>query len=150
MIEASDPNTPALLLGWREWVVLPELTASTIKAKIDTGARSSALHASDLEIISTPSGNLAKFRLLARKRKAEPAVAVLLPVLEYREVRSSNGIVSRRPVVTTTVHWRDLQWPVEFTLIDRRAMRFRLLLGRHALRRFRVDPSRSFLGGKPG
>ena len=152
MANTANSRAAPIVLGWREWVALPDLAIQLIKAKVDTGARSSALHASDLEVISTATGEHVRFHLHPVQGQEEPFIAVVLPLLEYREVRSSNGIVSRRPVVVTKVRWREIVWPVEFTLVDRRDMRFRVLLGRHALRRqLLVNPRRSFLGvGPPG
>lgn len=140
-----------VLIGWREWVLLPELCPLPIKAKVDTGARTSALHALALEVHSRPEGTFASFELHPLQRSAEGAVQVEWPVLGYRRVRSSNGRVETRPVIRTLARAGSTSWPIEVTLAAREEMGFRMLLGRSALRRrFVIDPGRSFLTTTPG
>ena len=137
------------VLGWREWIELPELCAAPIKAKLDTGARTSALHALDLRITRTGSATLASFVLHPIQRSAEGAVRVEWPVLGFRRVRSSNGRVETRPLIVTLARAARIDWPIEITLAARDEMGFRMLLGRSALRkRFLVDPGRSFLAAR--
>ena len=137
------------IIGWREWVALPDLCATPIKAKIDTGARTSALHALDLELTEIDGATVAVFELHPVQRSAAGAVRVEVPVLSFRRVRSSNGRVETRPVVVTTARTGRIEWPIEITLASRDEMGFRMLLGRSAVRRrFLVDPGRSFLPAK--
>jgi hypothetical protein len=134
------------VLGWREWVELPGLGGARLKAKIDTGARTSALHAFDLELSEAEGVAIATFELHPLQRSARHAVRVAAEVAEFRKVRSSNGRVERRPVIRTEVTLGDVTWPVEVTLTSRDEMGFRMLLGRTAVRRrFLVDPGRSYL-----
>ena len=138
------------VIGWREWVELPELCASPVKAKVDTGARTSALHALDLEIRQTGGGRIATFTLHPMQRTAEGAVRVECPILGFRRVRSSNGRVETRPWIVTPLRAGGVEWPIEITLAARDEMGFRMLLGRAALRRrFLVDAGRSFLASRP-
>lgn len=134
------------MIGWREWVELTDLCAAPVKAKIDTGARTSALHAFGLQVIDDGVTQLARFEIHPRQRSASDAALVTLPVHDFRMVRSSNGRDERRPVIIVPIRLGDISWPIEVTLTARDQMGFRMLLGRAAVRRrFLVDPGRSYL-----
>jgi hypothetical protein len=134
-------------MGWREWVALPDLSIARIKAKIDTGARSSAIHAFNLRQFDREGVRWVRFAIHPNQRSRRGEVVVEAPVLEYRRVRSSGGHVTNRPVILTTVAWKGVAWQVELTLAARDAMGFRMLLGRQAIRgRMVVDPGSAFLG----
>jgi hypothetical protein len=136
-------------VGWREWVSLPALGVPRIKAKIDTGARSSALHAYDIEIVRRGGRPHVRFVIHPLQRDAS-RVAAEAPLLDERVVRSSSGHATRRPVIRTTVEILGERRDVDLTLVLRDEMGFRMLLGREALRGgFLVDPGRSYLGGRP-
>lgn len=121
-----------------------------IKAKIDTGARTSALHAARLEVVDVDGVPTARFQYRPVQHKARPSFDVELPIEGWRDVRSSNGKVQKRPVVTTRIKLGEVTWKVRLTLTRRDEMGFRMLLGRQAVkRRFLVDVSHSFLTGKP-
>ena len=137
-------------VGWREWVALPDWGVDAIKAKIDTGARTSALHAYDIEIGERDGQTVATFAIHPWQDSSSDHVLVEAPLLDRREVRSSSGAARLRPVVLTTVELAGQLVPIEVTLTRRDEMGFRMLIGRQALRRrFVVDPGRSYLGGKP-
>lgn len=145
--ETPAPKRPLPTLGWREWLALPELGVTRIKAKVDTGARSSALHAFDVEPFQRHGKEYVRFVLHPRQRSTRLSIPAEAEVLEYRNIRSSNGQVTERPVIVTEVQLGARQWPVELTLVNRDDMGFRMLLGRQALRhRFAVDPAASYLG----
>lgn len=134
------------VVGWREWIALPELGIARIKAKVDTGARSSALHAVDQEVVERAGKTYVRFSVFPIQRKKEGKVRGEALLLEHRSVRSSSGRTEVRPVVELEVEMGGRRFPVEVTLTRRDRMGFRMLLGRTALRRrFRVDPGRSFL-----
>jgi hypothetical protein len=135
-------NKEFLTLGWREWVDLPELGLESIKAKVDTGARTSALHAL----------RRVEFRMHPRQRDNETVVVCQADVIDERVVRDSGGHTEKRWVIETPVTIGDHTWPIEITLTARDDMLFRMLLGRTAIRnRAVVDPARSYLvGKKPG
>ena len=138
------------VIGWREWVALPELGIRRIKVKVDTGARSSSLHAFDIEEFERDNEKYVRFQIHPVQRKDTEQVAAEAKVLEYRSVRSSSGKASVRPVILTTVAWMGAAWEVELTLANRDQMGFRMLLGREAIRgRYLVDPGKSYNGGKP-
>ena len=134
------------LIGWREWVGLPDLGVQMVKAKIDTGARSSALHAIHIKRFRRRGRDMVKFDVHPLQRNTRGTVPVEAELLDERRVRSSSGHVEVRPVVLIAVKIRGRQWLSEFTLTSRDEMGFRLLLGRSAIRRrFVVDPGRSFV-----
>lgn len=137
-------------VGWREWVALPEWGVPAIKAKIDTGARTSALHAFDIEGISRDGGRWVRFAIHPWQGSPADMVTVEAPLVERRQVRTSSGAARVRPVVHTVVELAGVAVPIEVTLTRRDEMGFRMLIGRQALRRrFLVDPARSYLGGRP-
>lgn len=136
--------------GWREWVSLPELGIDWIKAKLDTGARSSALHAFDIEEIERDGKRWVRFEIHPWQRSSTDAVVAELPVLDVRTVKSSTGHVQERYVVLLDLRIGDRVVTTEVSLTRRDEMGFRLLVGREALRQgFLVDSRRSYLGGRP-
>jgi hypothetical protein len=137
-------------MGWREWLALPEFSIPAIKAKIDTGARSSSLHVVDIQVFERAARPFVRCRILPLQRSERDARQIERELVGFRTVRSSNGQASHRPVIVTEVRWQNIAWPVELTLTDRSCMRFRLLLGRKAIQGlFVVDPGHSYLGGRP-
>ncbi|MFT7647903.1 MAG: hypothetical protein ACI8Y4_002653 [Candidatus Poriferisodalaceae bacterium] len=137
---------PLEAIGWREWVQLPELCLERTKAKIDSGARTSSLHAFDLEIEHTANGDLATFEIHPRQRSVAGSMRVRVPVFEYRRVRPSTGRAELRPVIRTMMQLGLNSFPIEVTLTSRDTMGFRMLLGRRALAgRYLVNPGRSFI-----
>ena len=135
------------VVGWREWVRLPDLLSDEpIKAKIDTGARTSAIHAWDIETTERDGLTMVRFSLHPRQRDDAHVVVAEAPLLDEREVRSSNGDVERRLVVETTLAIAGLRYPIELTLTKRDQMGFRMLIGRTAMAgRLLVDPGSSHL-----
>lgn len=143
-------ESPSEVLGWREWIALPELGIEAIKVKVDTGARSSSLHAYDIERFSDDGRSMVRFKVHPRQRDARATVSAEAELVDRRSVRSSSGAETLRPVILTEVRFMEHRWTIELTLTRRDAMGFRMLLGRQAVRgRFLVDPGRSFLGGEP-
>lgn len=146
---ASKTKSALPALGWREWVSLPDLATPWIKAKVDTGARSSALHAFDMELFERDGQQWVRFEIHPWQRSANDSIVQEVVLKENRSVRSSSGESELRPVIATTVGIGDVEVPIELTLTRRDEMGFRMLIGREALRnRYLVDPSRSFLTGK--
>lgn len=138
------------MIGWREWVGLPDLDIKWIKAKVDTGARSSSLHAFHIVEFERDGKTWVRFDVHPVQRKGNVVVQTEAEVLEYRTVRSSSGKAQRRPVIVTRVSLLGQSWLVELTLANRDAMGFRMLLGREAFRkRFVVDAGSSFYSGMP-
>lgn len=140
------PRPPLPTIGWREWVGLPDLGVEVIKAKIDTGARTSALHAFDIEIFPADGIETVYFQIHPLQHSRSPSIPTHAPLVGWRHVRSSSGHQAERPLIRTTIAWLDHEWPLELTLTNRDEMGFRMLLGRRALRRrATIDPGRSFI-----
>ena len=136
------------LVGWREWVQLPSLDVSFIESKIDTGARSSSLDAEPIEEFRRQKQRWLRFSVFAEADLSKAGQIVEARLVGFRDVRSSTGHITHRPVIETLIQIGSNQWPIELTLTNRRLMGFRLLLGRSAIEeRFHVDASRSFLAG---
>jgi hypothetical protein len=137
-------------LGWREWISMPQLKIDAIKVKVDTGARSSSLHAYDIEYEKHREHTFVRFKVHPRQRNSTLVVDCRAALHDMRTVRSSSGTAQRRPVIRTSIAIGEAVWDIDLTLTSRDAMGFRMLLGREAIRkRFVVDPGRSFLLGKP-
>ena len=137
---------PKPSIGWREWVALPDLGVHKIKVKVDTGARTSALHAHRIEPEERDDGLWVKFFVHPTQRTKANGVLCEARVLERRTVRDSGGHEEERYLVESSVQLGDKIWPIEITLTSRDAMGFRMLLGRTAIRRrYLVDSGRSYL-----
>tara|TARA_R110002110_G_scaffold303525_1_gene517586 strand:+ start:4726 stop:5187 length:462 start_codon:yes stop_codon:yes gene_type:complete len=141
----SDKTT----LGWREWIGFPDLGIPSIKAKVDTGARTSALHAFSVEPFQRDGDLWVRFAIHPQQRDDTQVLTCEAPVMEQREVRDSGGHVELRYVIQTDLLLGNERFQAEVTLTDRDTMKFRVLLGRTAMRgRYTVDPSRSYLTGR--
>ncbi len=145
--KGKAPSRP--VIGWREWVALPDLGVRWIKAKVDTGARSSAVHAFGVQPLRRRRSDWVRFGLHPLQRDAREIICEAT-LLDRRRVRNSGGQTEERFVIETTIEMLGDRWPIELTLTSRDAMGFRMLLGRQAVRRrFRIDPGRSYVGGRP-
>jgi len=138
-----------ITIGWREWVSFPDISVDRIKAKIDTGARTSALHAWNIKEFERDGKVWVKFEVHPAQRNNRDRVACVAPVVGQRKIKSSSGHHEVRYVVKTNVNIADKMRSIEITLTNRDEMGFRLLLGRTAIRgRYIVDPGKSYLLGK--
>ena len=136
------------VIGWREWVDLPDLGVARIKAKIDTGARTSTLHAWNIEIVEGANGPRVRFDLHPVQRNNKTVVRCEAPLADVREIRNSGGHVERRYIIRTMLQLGAKHWPIDISLTNRDEMGFRMLLGRAAVRRRAIiDPSKSYLAG---
>ncbi|QHQ34935.1 30S ribosomal protein S6--L-glutamate ligase [Algicella marina] len=134
-----------LTLGWEEWVSLPDLGLPALKVKIDTGARTSALHAFDIEPFGPAAKPRVRFTVHPVAGRDDIEVSSSAPLLETRDVTSSNGETEHRYVIETVIEVGGKSWPIEVTLTDRSSMASRMLLGRQALRpEILVQPSERF------
>ncbi|MGK7948208.1 MAG: ATP-dependent zinc protease [Xenococcaceae cyanobacterium] len=134
------------IIGWREIIALPDLGIERIKAKIDTGARSSALHAFNVEKFYQGEQEMIRFQVHPQQRDTQLTISTEAKLLDYREVRNSGGKAQLRPAILTNVELGGQQWEIELTLTNRDVMGFRMLLGRQAVRdRFLVDPGKSYI-----
>ncbi len=150
-LDAASPEDDAALLivGWREWIGLPDLDIIRVKAKVDTGARTSALHAIDIHYVSRQGRVFVRFDVHPKQKSSKQLVRCEAPLIEERYITDSGGKRTLRPVIETTLGIAGHLVKAELTLITRDAMGFRMLIGRQALReRFVVHPGASFLGNK--
>lgn len=133
------------MIGWREWVLLPALLDLPIKAKIDSGARTSSIHSFGTRRFTEGGAPYVEFLLHPLQRRETPEIACVAPIKDERWVKSSNGDSEFRIVVETLARLGEVEWPIELTLAARDVMGFRMLLGREAIRRrFLIDPARSY------
>lgn len=138
------------ILGWREWVALPELGVKQIRCKVDTGARTSALHAFYVEEAQRDGKDIVRFGLHPIQSNIEKEVHCEAEVFDRRDVTDSGGHTETRYVIKTQVVLGKSTWPIEMTLTNRDTMRFRMLLGRTAIAdHFLVDSAGSHVAGKP-
>ena len=145
----SDTKVGPSVFGWREWVAFPDLGVAKVKAKVDTGARTSSLHAEDIEIRKRGSQKWVYFTVYPLQRSRKGAVSGKAKLIDERPIKSSNGKSEIRPVILTTIKVGDKEWEIELTLTRRDLMGFRMLLGRQAVRgNALVDPGGSYLSSK--
>jgi ribosomal protein S6--L-glutamate ligase len=128
----SDPSR--LIVGWQEWVALPELGLPALKAKIDTGAKTSALHTHFIEPYGNGRRLKVRFAVRPSPESSDLEIAASADVVDRREVLSSNGVPELRYVIMTTLRIGGREWPIEVTLTNRERMAYRMLIGRQAIR----------------
>jgi hypothetical protein len=137
-------------VGWREWIALPEWGIDAIKAKIDTGARTSAIHADDIELFEREGVSWVRFLIRPWQRSDADAALIEAPRIDHRTITSSSGTRTDRPVVLAPIVLGGRAIDAEITLTSRDEMGFRMLIGREALTQgFTVDSTASYLGGRP-
>jgi hypothetical protein len=136
-------------LGWREWCSLPDLAIAKVKCKVDTGAKTSSLHAYDVELVRKHGQEYVSFKIHPLQRNTKRVEQCTSKLLEWRQVTDSGGRRTLRPVIVTSIKIGSITKLIEITLIARDEMGFRMLLGREALKKtWIVDPARSFIASK--
>ncbi|HEU4318738.1 MAG TPA: RimK/LysX family protein [Acidimicrobiia bacterium] len=137
-------------IGWREWVALPDLGVREVKAKVDTGADNSSLHAFNLERYEEDGRQMVRFEIHPHQRKKRPSVACVAEIAGERMVKNPGGRAERRPFIRTKLVVAGEEFEALVNLTTRDEMTFRMLLGRRTVRgQFVVDPGRSYVGGRP-
>ncbi len=140
---------PTTIIGWKEWIALPKLGILAVKAKIDTGARTSALHTFSLEEFQADGQRMVRFGIHPLQRRKDIECFCEAPVLEQRRVKDSGGHYEKRYVIQTTAKLGAVSWSINITLTNRNSMQFRMLLGRKAVEdRFLINPGCSYLAGR--
>ena len=140
-------RTEPLLIGWREWAELPELNIPLIKVKVDTGAKTSALHAYDIKIIKSDQKEFVEFVIHPIQTNDKICVPCLAEIIGMKTIKSSNGHKQIRPVIRTPIKIGNHIWDIEITLTNRDIMHHRMLLGRTAMLNLLVNPSKSYCQG---
>jgi len=137
------------VIGWREAVAMPQLRIANVEAKIDTGARTSALHAEDQEVFERDGARWVRFRVPASKCHRD--IRIEAPVSDERPIKNTGGVPEMRLVIETLLVLGRHHWHVEVSLANRANMGFDLILGRTAIRgrNVLVNPGRSYLAGNP-
>lgn len=138
------------IIGWREWVSLPELGVDEIRAKVDSGADSTALHAFNIERFDRDGVEWVRFEVHPKKRSKTPSIQCEAPVIATRKVKNPGGRIEHRPVISTIVSIHGVQIRAAINLTTRDEMSFRMLIGRRTIRgKFLLDPGRSYIGPRP-
>ncbi|MGF1543645.1 MAG: ATP-dependent zinc protease [Parvularculaceae bacterium] len=140
-------KAPPLEIGWREWARLPDLGVDLIKAKIDTGAKTSAIHAYEIRKTERNGAPWVAFLLHPVQKRRRPEVACFAPIADIRSIRSSNGGLQERIVIRTTLAMGARSWAIDLSLTNRDEMGYRMLVGRDALKATVIRPAKSFLLG---
>lgn len=144
----SEVKKESKIVGWREWVSLPDLGLPAIKGKIDTGAKTSSLHAYDIEIEQKGQKSYVNFKVHPLQHDFSLVIQCRALLVDQRSVTDSGGHKENRYVIRTTMSLAGIKKRIELTLTNRKTMKYRMLIGRSALRRNYIDPSQSYLSGK--
>jgi hypothetical protein len=136
------------IIGWREWVSLNELGLTAIKGKIDTGAKTSSLHAFDIRLVKKSDLVEVHFKVHPMQDNFQVVVECVGILIDQRTVTDSGGHKENRYVIRTTMTLAGVKKKIELTLTNRKTMKYRMLIGRAALKHFYIDPSQSYLCGK--
>lgn len=146
LIDKSD-HKKEFVIGWCEWCSLPELDIPAIKVKVDSGAKTSALHAYNLETFTKDGRSYVRFELHPLQKNDDIIRTCELPIVDERMIKSSNGLSEKRYIVETIIQMGDRKWRAQITLTNRDLMTYRMLLGREAMSGIVVKPSMAFLKG---
>lgn len=138
-------SQPITTIGWKEWCSLPDLGIPIIKAKIDTGARTSSLHATHMEHYKQNQKDYVKFMVYPLQKNTAIQKLCQAEVVDLRHIKNSGGHIEERAVIRTQLKLGPDQWPIEITLTNRNSMRFRMLLGRQAFKpNFCINPHKPY------
>lgn len=144
----KEVNKESKIIGWREWVSLPDLGLVAIKGKIDSGAKTSSLHAYDIQTETKGSKTYVNFKVHPLQHDFNVVISCRALLVDQRTVTDSGGHKEERYVIRTPMVLAGVKKQIELTLTDRGSMKYRMLIGRAALRHYYIDPSQSYLSGK--
>ena len=144
----SEVKSESKIIGWREWVSMPNLGLVAIKGKVDTGAKTSSLHAFDIALEKKGTKTYVNFKVHPIQGDFTVVVSCRAPLVDIRSVTDSGGHKEDRYVIRTTMVLANIKKKIELTLSNRETMKFRMLIGRAALKHFYIDPTQSYLAGK--
>lgn len=144
----KEVNSESKIIGWREWASLTDLGILAIKGKIDTGAKTSSLHAFDIHVVESSAKPLVSFKVHPIQNDTSFVVQCTAPLVDRRFVTDSGGHKEERFVIRTTLVIAGKKKRIELTLTNRQSMKYRMLIGRAALKQFYIDPTQSYLCGK--
>lgn len=149
MTKRKRAAAPKTVIGWREHIGLPEFGIDSMPAKVDTGAKTSALHAVDQELLEIDGDTWVEFMIPVHNRRTSRRLRA--PFLEERDIKNTGGVPERRLIVRTKLHIAHRTWSIDISLANRKKMEFDIILGRTAIRDHQlvVDPGRSFVLGQP-
>lgn len=141
----TSPDFKPTIIGFREWISLPDLDMVAIKGKIDTGAKTSSLHAFDIKVVKRKDQRWVKFKVHPIQKNSDVVVSCAALLVDRRVVTDSGGHKELRFVIRTTMLLGPHRKEIELTLSNRESMKYRMLIGREALKQFYIDPSQSYL-----
>lgn len=145
------PKNNRKTIGWREWVAMPDLGVGEIKAKVDTGADNSSLHAFNIERFESDGIQMVRYEIHPHQRKRKPTIECVSEVIKERKVKNPGGRSELRPVIRTRIIVAGIELSALINLTTRDEMTFRMLLGRRTVRqKFVIDPGHSYVGKRPG
>lgn len=144
----KDVKKESKIIGWREWASLPDLGLFAIKGKIDTGAKTSSLHAYDIEVDEKGPKTYVNFKVHPLQHDFSVVIQCRALLVDRRHVTDSGGHKEERYVIRTTMVLAGVKKRIELTLTNRETMKYRMLIGRAALKHNYIDPSQSYLSGK--
>lgn len=144
----KEVKSDSKIIGWREWVSLPDLGLAAVKGKIDTGAKTSSLHAYDIRLEEKGTKTYVHFKVHPLQHDFSVVVNCRALLVDKRQVTDSGGHKEERFVIRTTIILAGVKKRIELTLTNRESMKYRMLIGRAALKHFYIDPTQSYLSGK--
>lgn len=144
----SEVKSDSKIIGWREWVSLPDLGLTAIKGKIDTGAKTSSLHAFDIVLEPKGSNTYVRFKVHPLQDELSVVVTCRALLVDQRAVTDSGGHKEDRYVIKTTMILSGVKRRIELTLTNRESMKYRMLIGRSAMKHFYIDATQSYLSPK--
>lgn len=144
----KEVKSDSKIIGWREWVSLPDLGLVAIKGKIDTGAKTSSLHAFDIELHEKGTKTYVHFKVHPLQQDFRVVIECKALLIDRRVVTDSGGHKEERYVIRTYMVISGIKKKIELTLTNRETMKYRMLIGRAALKQFYIDPTQSYLSGK--